>query len=210
MKELDKSKDKSYNARDMAQIEMIQEAQLDKFDISTETAVYRQVYEQTPKPQDVFVIKASVFKDEYGGHFLEMARFKNGAIVSLAEQGVDLNIKDGQANTAIIAPNTERFGHLHRGQDEMWVVSKGTLTVVLYDARKNSQTCGMKTRLVLSEGMAVRIPPGVVHGLANYTSEFVVLGYFANMQFSAKEDTQEWRFVPDNPDFWNFAKPDKI
>lgn len=172
--------------------------------------VYRQVYESAPKPDGVLIFKTNVFKDEYGGHFMEIARFERGCIEALKEKGMGFSISEGQSNSAKIASGTERFGHLHREQDEVWIVTDGVLTVALYDIREGSLTFGMKTKLVLWEGMSVRIPPGVVHGFGNYTKEGVMINYFTTMQFSTSEEGQEWRFVPKDTHFWDFARPDKV
>lgn len=176
----------------------------------SDAEVYRQVYESAPKPEGVVVLKTNVFKDEYGGHFMEITRLVNGYLKALAEKGVEVDISEGQINSSKVVSGTERFGHLHREQDEVWVVTDGTLTVALYDLRDGSPTFGTKTRLVLSEGMSVRIPPGVVHGFGNYTKEAATLTYFVDMQFSDGPDNQEWRFIPKDPHFWDFAKPDKV
>lgn len=180
-----------------------------------EVDVSRQVYEGEPLPDGVVVVETRVFSDEVGGHFLELARFEGGLIRALKEKGVELDVSHGQSNVAVIAPQTERFGHLHpdldgRFQDELWMIADGTLSIGLYDARANSPTKGARHKLVLSQGKGVFIPHGVVHGFGNYTQEKVALVYFASSQFSAGEDTLEWRVVPKDSQFWDFVKPDKI
>lgn len=183
---------------------------LQRDEISTEFPVYRQVYEKDLLPDGVVVVEARVFTDERGGHFMENTRLKNGVLQGLQEKGIKLNVCNGQINTSVVAPWTERFGHLHPHQDEFWIVVDGVLIVALYDSRKGSPTKGRKTKLVLGKGNGVFIPHGVVHGLANYSKEKAVLNYFVTGWFSAGETTEEWRFIPDNPGFWDFAKPENI
>lgn len=167
-----------------------------------------QVYESDPRPLGVEVVKTPVFSDGQGGHFLEIGRFSGSLVRSLLEKGIGLDLREGQVNTAVVAPGTERFGHLHRDQDEFWMVASGTLTVALMDIRKGVQTEGVKSKLVFSPGTGLFIPHGVVHGLANYGRENAVLVYLADHHFSPREDTQEWRAIPKDPRFWDFAKPE--
>jgi dTDP-4-dehydrorhamnose 3,5-epimerase-like enzyme len=211
MQKLDKSRSKDYHTAKMSRLERVDNNSFNEAGISDQGGeISRQEYAPVELPEDVVGVKTDVFKDEFGGHFLETARFSNSLVGVLSAKGIDLSVENGQTNAAWIAPGTERFGHLHRDQDEMWMVTKGVLTVALYDAREGGKTYGLKAKLVLSEGRGIRIPPGVVHGLANYTEEGVMLNYFADHHFSAGEDTQEWRFVPEEEGFWDFAKPDKV
>lgn len=172
--------------------------------------IFRQTYEQEPLPFGVVTVECKQFPDERGGYIFELARLKSGFIKSLEEKGVRHNISDGQLNVSVISPGTERFGHVHRGQDELWVVALGYLTVPLFDIRRRSSTHELRTKIQLTSGKGVFIPHGVVHGLGNYGTTEAVLIYVPNLQFSAGKDTQEWRVVPQDPKFWDFAKPDPI
>lgn len=195
---------------DMSNLSEISPQVLHGHGIDTEFPVYRQVYEREPLPDGVVVIEARVFTDEHGGHFMENIRLENGILQGLQEKGIKLDIRNGQINTSVVAPRTERFGHLHPHQDELWIIADGILVIALYDDRNGSSTRGKKTKLVLGKGNGVFIPHGVVHGLANYNQEKAVLNYFATSQFFTGETTEEWRFVPDDPGFWDFAKPENI
>lgn len=172
--------------------------------------VYRQNYDGDPLPEGVLRVNTRVFPDEHGGHFMEAVRLAQGEIQALSGAGVKLNIDSGQVNVSVVPPGVERFGHLHRGQDELWIVVDGGLTVALFDVRSGSPSLNIKSRVVLSTGQGLFIPHGVVHGLANYTSGRSTLVYFADRHFSAGEDTQEWRVIPEDPEFWGFARPDRI
>lgn len=195
----------------MPLLEIVSEEVLRRHNLnSVGVDVFQQRYETEKRPSGVVVKKAQVFYDEYGGHFMELGRFTGGFVQSLVESGVSLNLGQGQANAATIAPGTERYGHLHREQDEMWIVNDGTMVLALYDMRADNETFGVQSRLVLHEGTGVYIPHGVVHGLGNYTHETAGLNYFTTHPFSGGSDTQEWRVIPKDPAFWDFARPDKI
>jgi dTDP-4-dehydrorhamnose 3,5-epimerase len=189
-------------------LKKIETVELEQIKINPSLDVFKQVYISEPKPAGVEVVKLNVFKDESNGHFMELVRFEEGFVKALKEKGVSLDMKTGQTNASIIAPGTKRFGHLHPQQDEIWIVADGSLIMGLYDAREKSETNGQKSKLVLSPGMGVYVPHGVVHSLYNATHEKTVLIYFASMHFSAGEDTQELRFIPEDPLFWDFLEPE--
>lgn len=197
----------------MANLKSISKSKITKAGLSlvgSNDRILRQSYDAERLPEGVIFIKQSVFKEEMGGHFMELVRFDKGFVKSLLEQGVKLNLSGGQVASAVVAPQTERFGHLHRDQQEFWMVVEGTITCGLYDTRKKSKTYKMKKKIVLQVGNGVFIPKGIVHGLANYTKDKSVLVYFPNMQFDTSENSQEWRYVSKDPHFWDFVKPDRV
>lgn len=175
----------------------------------SEGDISRQLYTSEELPSGVVIVGTRVYKDEHGGHLMEAVRLKGGRLEVLLDQKVKLIISEGQVNSSVVKPSTERFGHIHRDQDELWMVARGVLTVAMFDARKKSPSEGLKSKLVLAAGSGVYIPHGIVHGLGNYSVEEAWLIYFASHQFNPGEDTQEWRFLPQDPDFWGFAKPEK-
>ncbi len=194
----------------MPKLKQVSPEKLKEFKVKSTQQINQQVYQSEPKPDGVEVIKAQIFYDDNGGHFLELARFNEGIVASLKEKGVTLDILNGQVNASVIAPGTERLGHLHPQQDEVWVVASGTLVMGVVDLREGSPTEGVKARFVLSPGTGVYVPHGVAHSLGNYGVDKALLNYVASMQFSPGEDTQEWRCIPEDSDFWNFMRPEKV
>lgn len=170
-------------------------------------SIVRQVYESDPRPKGVEVIKLPSFADGQGGHFLELLRLDGqGCVEALKDKGINLQPK--QMNFSYVAKGTERFGHLHPDQDELWIVGNGQLILGVIDFREGSETYEVQTKFVLSAGMGVFVPAGVAHSLANYGTLDVSLVYAPSMHFSAGEDTQEWRINEDT--LWDFMKPEKI
>lgn len=71
-------------------------------------------------------------------------------------------------------PGVVKAWHFHREQTDRFVPVRGTLRVVLYDARELSPTRGGWFEVVLDPDRAHRmlvIPPGVVHGWKNVGTE---------------------------------------
>ncbi len=198
---------------DMPALERIEDGQLNKCGlIIPDGSVSKQLYSPSPRPHGVEVVKASVspIADGQGGYFMELVRFQRGLVMSLMEKDIFLDVSNGQVNLSVVGPGTERYGHLHPDQDELWMVGEGQLHLGVYDIRQESETSGLTARFVLSPGNGVFVPHGVVHSLANHTREKVVLVYLATHKFSSGKDTQEWRYIPDDPNFWDFLNPEKI
>lgn len=171
----------------------------------------RQLYEAQPRPFGVEIFKHNAFKDPNGGYFAEVVRYDElGRIKALADRGINTNFQTGQISFSRIMPGTERFGHVHPDQDEYWYIATGVLSLGLYDLRKDSPTSGEKFKVVIAEHTGIYLPHGVVHGFGNYGVEPVNLIYNPSHQFSPNEDTQELRFVPDDPEFWSFTQPEKF
>ena len=195
----------------MPELQPLSKDQIDSIGFKVEGgSLNRQLYESQPRPFEVEVFKHTTFKDANGGYFTEVARFDGGNIQALKERGIEADFSRGQVSFSRVACGTERFGHVHPDQDELWYVSTGVLSMGLLDLRVDSPTEGQKYKLIIPEGTSLYIPHGVVHGFGNYGNEPVNLFYFPSYQFRADEKSQELRFISDDPTFWDFVKPDKI
>ena len=64
-----------------------------------------------------------------------------------------------------------------------------------------SPTFGVKAKVVLTPDCGLFIPAGVAHGFANESAGVVVLQYLVDRQFTATEDTEEWRLDPKEVSF---------
>jgi dTDP-4-dehydrorhamnose 3,5-epimerase len=100
----------------------------------------------------------------------------------------------GDINITHAYPGVITAWHAHTRQYDEWFVIKGALKVGL--AIKNGDGSYRWAFVSLSEydGKVLRIPPGVLHGWRNHTSEEAVLMY----HISEKYD-------PDNPDELRFT-----
>jgi dTDP-4-dehydrorhamnose 3,5-epimerase-like enzyme len=161
--------------------------------------ILRQTYDDdgVPKlPEGVVVVPLRVWPDDWGGTFKEAVRLECGVVQApaLRDRGVQHQV--AQVNVSVISPGGKRFWHLHPTQSEMWTISYGQLNAGLIDCRERSPTYGVKAKVVLTPDRGLFIPAGVAHGFANESTGVVVLQYLVDRQFSATEDTEEWRLDP--------------
>ena len=159
--------------------------------------ILRQTYDDNgvPRlPQGVIVVPQRVWPDDWGGTFKEAARLEGGIVQAPTLREVRHEVV--QVNVSVISPGGKRFWHVHPTQSEMWTISYGQLNVGLIDCRADSPTHGLRAKVVLTPDCGLFIPPGVAHGFANESVGVVVLQYFVDRQFTATEDTEEWRIDP--------------
>jgi dTDP-4-dehydrorhamnose 3,5-epimerase-like enzyme len=164
-------------------------------------SLLRQTYEAARLPAGVVLITQRVWPDDAGGSFKEVVRLKDGVVEAPALREHGITLKPGQINVSVIAPGTRRFWHVHPSQNELWTISYGQVNAGLVDCRENSPTFGMRAKVILTPQTGVYIPAGVAHGYANESGGSVVLNYLPDKQFSAGEDTEEWRIDPDQLPF---------
>ena len=164
--------------------------------------ILRQTYDDNGVPQlpeGVVVVPQRVWPDDWGGTFKEAVRLEGGIVQAPVLREVRHQI--AQVNVSVISPGARRFWHVHPTQSEMWTISHGQLNAGLIDCREGSPTHGVKAKVVLTPERGLFIPAGVAHGFANESAGLVVLQYLVDRQFSATEDTEEWRIDPDDLPF---------
>ena len=97
------------------------------------------------------------------GWFMEYVRLGNGTVQNIPSA---LEIK--QISLSSAEPNRINAFHIHTKleQNEIWTVIQGQLTIWLVDLRKNSNTVGVKRKVILSGEQPIQlyIPSGVAHG----------------------------------------------
>ena len=73
----------------------------------------------------------------------------------------------GQWSHSLLYPGVIKAWHIHRKQTDWWYVINGTLKVVLYDKRPDSETSAQMMDFFMGDNQTVqvlKIPPGVAHG----------------------------------------------
>lgn len=75
-------------------------------------------------------------------------------------------IRFGQVYLTTAYPGVVKAWHYHEKQTDHFVVVKGMMKVVLYDAREDSTTCGEVNEFFMGDfnQMLLQIPPMVYHG----------------------------------------------
>ncbi|HWG85820.1 MAG TPA: dTDP-4-dehydrorhamnose 3,5-epimerase family protein, partial [Deinococcales bacterium] len=113
----------------------------------------------------------------------ELMRFNGGQIEDLPT-----TMEPRQVSISLADPHRINAFHIHprRGQNEIWTVVAGKMTVWLIDCRRASPTAGNKRRYLLSgeEPAHLHIPAGVAHGYkAGPTGATLI--YVMDQQFDA-------------------------
>lgn len=110
-----------------------------------------------------------------------------------------------QINLSVLEPGAIKAFHLHNMQEDFWMTTE-PLLVGLFDGREDSPTFGTQMRFVLCN-QGLRIPEGVLHGVANLGASPRSLIY-AVTNFFNPEDPDEERYPWDylGKDFWEMTR----
>ena len=107
----------------------------------------------------------------------------------------------GQVYMTTTYPGVVKAWHLHKIQDDNFVVVKGMVKLVLYDGREDSPTKGTVTEYFIGEHhpLLVRVPAGVHHGWKCIsTEEAFVINVCTDLY--NYESPDEFRTEWDSPD----------
>jgi dTDP-4-dehydrorhamnose 3,5-epimerase len=98
-------------------------------------------------------------------------------------------------------PGVIRAWHYHKLQDDYWVVPKGMVKAVVYDARKNSPTYGEVNEFFMGDNnpILLKIPVGTMHGYKTVGTEPSLLVNFPTKLYNRAEP-DEYREPYDSPD----------
>jgi dTDP-4-dehydrorhamnose 3,5-epimerase len=99
-----------------------------------------------------------------------------GSLMELLRSDDNIFEKFGQVYMTTCKPGVAKAWHYHEKQSEYFSCVKGTLKLVLYDIRENSETKGelQEFMISLSSPLLVKIPPYVYHGFECATDEEVI------------------------------------
>lgn len=98
-----------------------------------------------------------------------------------------------------IRPGMIKGWGLHKKHEDRYFILYGEMEVVLYDERDDSPTCGLVSKIVLSEyrRRLMNIPAGVWHADRNLGSKDVVVVNFPTIQYD-HSDPDKYRLPLDN------------
>ena len=91
---------------------------------------------------------------------------ERGRLTEMLRRDDDIFTKFGQVYLTTAYPGVVKAWHYHKKQADNFVVVKGMMKVVLYDAREGSSTFGRINEFFMGDYnlMLLRIPEGVYHG----------------------------------------------
>ncbi|HUG87684.1 MAG TPA: dTDP-4-dehydrorhamnose 3,5-epimerase family protein [Actinomycetota bacterium] len=91
---------------------------------------------------------------------------ERGRLIEILRSDEEGFVKFGQVYMTTTYPGVVKAWHLHKAQDDNFCCLKGTVKLVMYDARDDSPTKGTINELFIGDHSPklVRVPPGVYHG----------------------------------------------
>ncbi|HET6374185.1 MAG TPA: dTDP-4-dehydrorhamnose 3,5-epimerase family protein [Candidatus Polarisedimenticolia bacterium] len=91
---------------------------------------------------------------------------ERGRLMEMLRRDDDIFIKFGQAYLTTAYPGVVKGWHYHKVQHDHFIVVKGMMKIVLYDAREDSPTHGVVNEFFMGEHnpLLLQIPPYVYHG----------------------------------------------
>lgn len=107
-----------------------------------------------------------------------------------------------QSYVTITQRGVVKAWHYHLRQTDVWFVPSGKIKVGLFDARKNSPTCGVTNAITMGGGNNVTlvIPPGVFHGYLTLAEQSILINttnrpYDLQDEYRAPWDDPRLNFV---------------
>ncbi|MBI2953269.1 MAG: dTDP-4-dehydrorhamnose 3,5-epimerase family protein [Chloroflexi bacterium] len=119
---------------------------------------------------------------------------ERGSLMEILRADDEIFDRFGQVYVSLNYPNVIRAWHYHKRQDDLFVVVKGMIKVVLYDSRTDSPTSGELNEFFLGErnNVLLRIPRGVMHGYKTVGTEPSLLLNFPTEVYN-REEPDEYR-----------------
>lgn len=107
--------------------------------------------------------------DQIEGVWVKDLRFipdERGRLIEILRSDEEGFVGFGQVYMTTTYPGVVKAWHLHKVQDDNFCCLKGTVKLVMYDARDESPTKGTTNELFIGDHnpKLVRVPPGVYHG----------------------------------------------
>lgn len=123
---------------------------------------------------------------------------ERGSLMEILRSDDEIFDKFGQVYVSLNYPNVIRAWHYHKKQDDLFVVVKGMVKVVLYDSRHESPSKNELNEFFLGEHnhILLKIPRGVMHGYKTIGTEPSLLLNFPNECYN-RHEPDEYR-VPYN------------
>lgn len=139
---------------------------------------------------DGIIVKQLKRHADERGYLMEMLREDWPEFGGFAQTYISMNY-----------PGVIRAWHYHKLQDDYWVVPKGMVKAVVYDARKDSPTYGEVNEFFMGDNnpILLKIPVGTMHGYKTVGTEPSLLINFPTKLYN-REEPDEYRAAYDSPD----------
>lgn len=125
---------------------------------------------------------------------------ERGYLMEMLRCDDEMFVRFGQVYLTVAFPGVVKGWHYHKRQDDIFVVIKGMIKLVLYDQRGDSSTCKLINELFIGERnpILVTIPAGVVHGFKGIGVE---PAYLINLPTEPYDysNPDEFRISPRDP-----------
>jgi len=97
---------------------------------------------------------------------LQVHRDSRGRVMEILRSDDEIFLRFGQVYMTTARPGVVKGWHFHRQKIENFAALRGTIRLVLFDARENSPTRGEQNEFLLGEDhpQLVQVPSGVIHG----------------------------------------------
>ena len=114
---------------------------------------------------------------------------ERGSLMEILRSDDEIFERFAQVYVSLNYPNVIRAWHYHKKQDDLFVVVKGMVKVVLYDSRPDSPTRNELNEFFLGErnNVVLRIPRGVMHGYKTVGTEPSLLLNFPTELYNRTE-----------------------
>jgi dTDP-4-dehydrorhamnose 3,5-epimerase len=137
--------------------------------------------------------------DGVGTKRLNYLRDERGRLMEILRSDEPIFRRFGQVYLTTTYPGVVKAWHLHRLQTDTVCCIRGTIQLVLYDAREGSPTRGRLAEFVIGEEnpILVSIPAGIHHGWKCVSSEEAFVINIPTEPYN-REHPDEYRLPPDS------------
>jgi dTDP-4-dehydrorhamnose 3,5-epimerase len=153
-----------------------------------------------------------------GKPLIEGVRFKKltvipderGRLMEMLRRDDEMFLGFGQAYLTTAYPGVVKGWHYHRVQHDHFIVVKGMMKIVLFDAREDSPTHGVVNEFFMGDHnpLLLQIPPLVYHGFKCISEQEALVINLPTEPYR-HDDPDEYRAAPDDPSIpYDWARRD--
>ena len=132
---------------------------------------------------------------------------ERGFIMHMMRNDDEIFNKFGEIYFAGAYPGGIKGWHLHKLQEQNYVVVKGMIKLVLYDNRSDSSTKGELMEIFMGDldYKIVKIPPKIINGWKCIGADTAIVANLSDLPHSAGEMERIDPFSKDVPYNWNLV-----